>query len=88
MQGKLSVIEIVCYSQGRWFFLLPFKVQTTIAGKNTNTTIAKKAVSSHKFGVERPFNFTLCGVQLSLRYLGQIKLVSKKVDSFKVTWTM
>ena len=23
---KLSVIEIVCYSYGRWFFLLPFKV--------------------------------------------------------------
>ena len=59
-----------------------------MAGKNTNTTIAKKDVSSLKFVVERRFNFALCGVQLSLRYLGQNKLVTKKVDSFKITRTM
>ena len=60
----------------------------TMAGTNTNTTISKKAVKSLKFVVERRFNFALCDVRLSLRHLGNIKMVSKKVDSFKVTRTM
>ena len=62
-----------------------------MAGKSTNNTIEKKATSSLKFVVERRFNFALCDVtvRLSLRHnLGQIKLVSKKVGSFKVTRTM
>ena len=59
-----------------------------MAGKNVNTTIAKKAVSSLRFVVERRFKVALCDVRLSLRHLGQIKLVSKKVDSFKVARTM
>ena len=59
-----------------------------MAGKNANTTIAKKAVSSLRFVIERRFKVALCDVRLSLRHLGQIKLVSKKVDSFKVARTM
>ena len=59
-----------------------------MVGKNANTTIAKKAVSSLRFVVERRFKVALCDVRLSLRHLGQIKLVSKKVDSFKVARTM
>ena len=59
-----------------------------MAGTNTNTTISKKAVKSLKFVVERRFNFALCDVRLSLRHLGNIKVVSKKVGSFKVTRTM
>ena len=59
-----------------------------MAGKKANTTIAKKAVTSLGFVVERRFKVALWDVRLSLRLLGQIKLVSKKVDSFKVARTM
>ena len=48
----------------------------------------KKAVSSLRLVVERRFKFALCDVRLSIRHLGKIKLVSKKVVSFKVTRTM
>ena len=48
-----------------------------MAGKNANTTIAKKTVSSLLFVVERRFKFALCDVRFSLRHLGKIKLVSK-----------
>ena len=81
MQGKLRGIEKVDYSYGRWFLLLP------VQSLNQNSR-KKKAASSPKFVVERRFNFALCDVRLSLRHFGQIKLVSKKVDSFKVTRTM
>ena len=47
-----------------------------------------RSVSSLRVVVERRFMFALCDVQLLLRHLRQIKLVSKKVDSFKVTRTM
>ena len=51
-----------------------------MAGKNGNTTIPKKTVTSLRFVVERRFKFALCDVRLSLRHLGKIKLVSKNVE--------
>ena len=86
MQGKLSVIEIAHYSFGRCFFLLPFQsLNPDSRKKHKHHNRKKEAVSSLRLVVERRFKFELCDVRLSLRHLGKIKLVSKKVDSFKVT---
>ena len=48
----------------------------------------KEAISSLRFVLERCLKFASYDVRLSLRHLGKTKLVSNKVDSFKVTRTM